>query len=652
MKVYSKKPEKQQLKTKNVFLGQCTLYSFLCKGNKIGIRSLRLASDVDDVYDVSFVDDLYFNYSFDKTRIKNYLSWFRTNHGEQKVIDIVEKLKDIGFEYATKAGISLGIDDLKIPPKKRLMMWQSEADLYLTKTQAETRSLTDAERYQKIIDLWHRTSEILKQNVVEHFRSTDLLNPIFMMAFSGARGNISQVRQLVGMRGLMSDPEGNVIDYSICSNFKEGLSLTEYLISCYGARKGVVDTALKTANAGYLTRRLVDVSQHVFVDIMDCNTSCGIVVENTNQGISRKVSLKNRLIGRVLAEDIDQIIFRNQQISKDLASQIVSLRQKVLIRSPLTCQANKSDQMEYNFKVKNKENTEKLFLKPETDLMETGFERRSMCQLCYGWGFNQLSLVRLGEAVGIIAGQSIGEPGTQLTMRTFHTGGVFSGEMLNEIRSLHNGIVDFSEVLQGKLVRTFYGKVGFLTKISGFGYIQEDDYDDFGKFAAFDQQKNTKNTKNTQKSVQQKQQIIEQKQKTPKEYQEYKENNVGRDRKILFFSEDFEDLQNKERRETRGTEKSFPLEYLSFFDIPPSTIVFVRQGEKVSENQLIAENLLNFNQVDQRDQEEYLVRPLFDGQVSFEQTEMIYKKSFEFPPLLSSSELGSFWVLAGKLAAF
>ena len=666
MKVYLKKPDKQQLK-KNVFLGQYTLYSFFGRSNKIKIKKFRLASDVDDVYDVSFVDDLYFNYSFDKTRIKNYISWFRTNHGEQKVIDIVEKLKEIGFEYATKAGISLGIDDLKIPPKKKVMMWESEADLFLTKTRAETRTLTDAERYQKIIDLWHRTSEILKQNVVEHFRSTDLLNPIFMMAFSGARGNISQVRQLVGMRGLMSDPEGNVIDYSICSNFKEGLSLTEYLISCYGARKGVVDTALKTANAGYLTRRLVDVSQHVFVDIMDCNTNKGIVVENTNQGISRKLSLKKRIIGRVLAEDINQIICRNQQISKDLASQIVSLRQKVLIRSPLTCQANKSDQSFYNLTVKNQKNTDPVFLRPETDLMEKGFERRSMCQLCYGWSFNQLSLVRLGEAVGIIAGQSIGEPGTQLTMRTFHTGGVFSGEILNEIRAQHTGIIDFCEVLPGKLVRTFYGRVGFLTKISGFGYIQKDDSDGSGKSAAFYQQENTNNTlfqQNKGYESQGVQQIIEQKkgdEKTlsvslfPKKYQEYKDNLVEntdnlKDTGLLnFFSENLEDLQNKDTNNTLGMKKTRKNSLLSFFDLPPSTIVFVRQGEKVSKNQLIAENFLNFNQVDQRNQEEYLVRPLFDGQVSLQHSYVDYKRSEQYR---SCYELGYFWVLAGKLAAF
>ena len=477
MKVYLKKPEKQQLEKKNVFLGQCTLYFFFCKNNKIRMRSLRSASDVDDVYNVSFVDDLYFNYSFDKTRIKNYISWFRTNHGEQKVIDIVEKLKNIGFEYATKAGISLGIDDLKIPPKKKAIMWQAETDLYLTKNQTETKLLTDAERYQQTIDFLDRTSENLLLNVVELFRSTYLLNPVFMMAFSGARGNISQVRQLVGMRGLMADPEGNVIDYPIRSNFKEGLSLTEYLISCYGARKGVVDTALKTANAGYLTRRLVDVSQHVFVDLMDCNTSGGIVLENNNQGISRKVSLKNRLIGRVLAEDIEKIAFRNQQISKDLGSQIVSLRQKVLIRSPLTCQANKNDKIKNLFTFRTQKKTEGMLLIPEADLIEMGSERKSMCQLCYGWGFNQLSLVHLGEAVGIIAGQSIGEPGTQLTMRTFHTGGVFSGETINEVRAQHEGIVDFSEVLQGRLVRTFYGKIGFLTKIGGFVFIQKDSSD-------------------------------------------------------------------------------------------------------------------------------------------------------------------------------
>lgn len=174
-------------------------------------------------------------------------------------------MKSVGFSYATKAGISLGIDDLKIPPKKALLIAEAEKLTKSTINQYKRGEITGVERFQRIIETWHRTSENLKEEVIEHFKRTDILNPVFMMAFSGARGNISQVRQLVGMRGLMADPQGQILDFPIRSNFKEGLTLTEYIISCYGARKGIVDTALRTANAGYLTRRLVDVAQHVIV---------------------------------------------------------------------------------------------------------------------------------------------------------------------------------------------------------------------------------------------------------------------------------------------------------------------------------------------------------------------------------------------------
>lgn len=375
---------------------------------------------------------LFLNYSFDKNRLKALILWSLTNNGEKATLDLVEKLKNIGFEYATKAGISLGIDDLKIPPNKSGLLSQAEFNIQSAEMQYQQGNLTAVEQFQHLIDTWHRTSENLKQSVVKHFRSTDVLNPVFMMAFSGARGNISQVRQLVGMRGLMSDPQGQIIDFPIRSNFREGLTLTEYVISCYGARKGVVDTALRTANSGYLTRRLVDVSQHVVIWLFNCQTRRGIFLTDMKEGGKTILSLKDRLVGRVLAEDINPIAFRNQQVSKELASKIVPLKNTVLIRSPLTCN------------VKN-----------------------SVCQLCYGWSLSQGILVPLGEAVGILAAQSIGEPGTQLTMRTFHTGGVFSGDVMDEIRAPYKGVIDFSETLQGRLIRTSHGKIAFLTKVKG-----------------------------------------------------------------------------------------------------------------------------------------------------------------------------------------
>ena len=226
----------------------------------------------------------YFNLCFDKGRLKNYVLWFLLNYGENKTLQLVEELKNVGFDYATKAGISLGIDDLKIPPKKAELLIEAEQISAQTISQYKRGEITGVERYQRLIDTWHRTSENLKQEVIDYFLLTDVLNPVYMMAFSGARGNISQVRQLVGMRGLMADPKGQILDFPIRSNFREGLTLTEYIISSYGARKGIVDTALRTANAGYLTRRLVDVAQHVIISNFDCGTMKGIFLNDMKEG--------------------------------------------------------------------------------------------------------------------------------------------------------------------------------------------------------------------------------------------------------------------------------------------------------------------------------------------------------------------------------
>ena len=556
----------------------------------------------------------FFNRSFDKKRLKLLFSWYYANKGESAAFSLVEILQKLGFTYAMKAGISLGVDDLKVPSSKSESLTEAVDSLNKTKAAVNNGNVTALEEFQQFVDTWHRTSENLKTAVVQNFTrnyknvkksnfatvssdsskihsifsNTDLqknyqishwkknnfgwpagldlwsgprpektvsqfseqtflssksnarsesllnpkmsygntLNPVYMMAFSGARGNLSQVRQLVGMRGLMADPQGQLVEFPIQSNFREGLTVTEYMISCYGARKGLVDTALRTAAAGYLTRRLVDVSHHQIVRSITCGTKNGIcfplhfknkkqqdrdtllpsawkvepislnkrknhqrdglsddsswdlgfhsssqaqkaknikdpattfssnssysditskpkapnltVFEKKQTVISNK-QLKTPLrvcIGRVLARDIPGIAFRNQEIDISLGSS-PNLRQiyetiGIYVRSPLTCRA------------------------------ETG-----ICQLCYGWSVSANRLVGLGEAVGIIAAQSIGEPGTQLTMRTFHTGGVFSGDIMEECRAKHGGIVNFAGAFLGLMVRTSGGAIAFCMKTAG-----------------------------------------------------------------------------------------------------------------------------------------------------------------------------------------
>ena len=383
------------------------------------------------------LNDSFWNQTFDKGRLKNFVLWFLLKHGEYKTVKLVEELKTLGFQYATKAGISLGIEDLMIPKRKNILIMEAEKLSINTIKEYKRNEITGVERFQRLIDTWHRTSERLKQEVIENFEATDILNPVYMMAFSGARGNISQVRQLVGMRGLMSNPQGQIIDFPIRSNFREGLTLTEYIISSYGARKGIVDTALRTANAGYLTRRLVDVAQHVIISNFDCGTRRGIFLTDMKEGNKIIYSLQNRLVGRVLARDIFnqdkiKIATRNTEISSDLSNSLAGTCKKVFVRSSLTCQT-----------------------------------RNLVCQLCYGWSLAQGNLVGIGEAVGVVAAQSIGEPGTQLTMRTFHTGGVFSGDVSDQIKAPYDGIVVYDNPIAGTLIRTPEGKIAFLTKNEG-----------------------------------------------------------------------------------------------------------------------------------------------------------------------------------------
>jgi len=259
----------------------------------------------------------FLNFSFDKGRLKHIVSWFFENYGQYKTLQLLEKLKDFGFGYATLGGLSLGIDDLKIPDTKIHLIATAETKVTKDFKSFRNAKITGVERMQRLIYTWNQTNDTLKQEVRQYFETKDLFNPIYMMAFSGARGNMSQVRQLVGMRGLMSDPQGQIIDFPIQSNFREGLTLTEYLISTYGARKGIVDTALRTATAGYLTRRLVDVAQHVIVSKFDCETMRGIFVFDMKEANKTIYSFQNRLIGRVLAQDIFFLYKKMEVLKKE-----------------------------------------------------------------------------------------------------------------------------------------------------------------------------------------------------------------------------------------------------------------------------------------------------------------------------------------------
>ncbi|MGJ3248458.1 MAG: DNA-directed RNA polymerase subunit beta' [Elainellaceae cyanobacterium] len=368
----------------------------------------------------------------DKKQLRKLVAWAFTNYGTARTAQMADLLKDMGFRYATKAGVSISVDDLQVPPSKRELLEAAEEEIRETETRYTRGEITEVERFQKVIDTWNGTSEELKDEVVRNFKAKNPLNSVYMMAFSGARGNISQVRQLVGMRGLMADPQGQIIDLPIKTNFREGLTVTEYIISSYGARKGLVDTALRTADSGYLTRRLVDVSQDVIIREIDCGTQRGIKLRSMTDGERVLIPLQDRLLGRVLAEDAinpktgEVVAARNQDISEELAETICQAGiEEVVLRSPLTCEAS-----------------------------------RSVCQHCYGWSLAHAKMVDLGEAVGIIAAQSIGEPGTQLTMRTFHTGGVFTGEIAQQNRAPFDGVVRLpkSERVRTRPFRTRHGE--------------------------------------------------------------------------------------------------------------------------------------------------------------------------------------------------
>jgi DNA-directed RNA polymerase subunit beta' len=362
--------------------------------------------------------------------------------GLKETVVFADKLMYMGFHYATRAGISIGIDDMKIPDAKKGILEVAEKEVVEIQEQFQSGLVTAGERYNKVVDIWSRTNELVAKAMMDVIGNDKVktakgeeivqksMNSLYIMADSGARGSAAQIRQLAGMRGLMARPDGSIIETPIKANFREGLDVLQYFNSTHGARKGLADTALKTANSGYLTRRLVDVAQDVVVTSVDCGTKNGLTMTAIVEGGDVVEPLRDRVLGRVVAEDVfapgdkeDPIVTRGTLLDEKIVEQLEADGvQSVLVRSPITCEAT-----------------------------------FGVCGLCYGRDLARGHIVNIGEAVGVIAAQSIGEPGTQLTMRTFHIGGAASrAAAIDNVHVKTTGAVKFNNL---KTVQHSNGKL-------------------------------------------------------------------------------------------------------------------------------------------------------------------------------------------------
>ncbi len=397
-----------------------------------------------------------FNQVMTKKSLADLIDTCYRTAGNKATVLLADKMKDLGYKYATKAGISIAMKDMTIPESKKTLLAEAETRIATVEQQYQDGLITSGERYNKAIDIWadmgdRVASDMMSTIATEEFSSGSnkivgpSFNSIFMMADSGARGSSQQIRQLAGMRGLMAKPDGSIIETPIKANFREGLSVGEYFISTHGARKGLADTALKTANSGYLTRRLVDVSQDSIISGKDCGALTGIEVTALTEGGEEIESLYDRILGRVSLEDVidpisnNVLISKNQEIDEAIAEAITDAGiPKVVIRSVLSCE-----------------------------------QRHGVCSLCYGRDLSRGHIVNMGEAVGVIAAQSIGEPGTQLTMRTFHVGGTATGraEQTN-LESRYAGNVKFNDAHivkspKGSVVMSRKGSVSIIDPKDG-----------------------------------------------------------------------------------------------------------------------------------------------------------------------------------------
>lgn len=367
-----------------------------------------------------FIDEKMWNKILKKKDIANLIDQVYEKGGLEVTAKFLDDLKDLGFDWATKAAVSISMADIITPRSKVKYVEEAKKEVKEIQSQYGVGLLTDSERYNKIIDIWTNTNTKVARemmNLIENDQSG--FNSIYMMADSGARGSAAQIRQLAGMRGLMAKPDGSIIETPITSNFREGLNVLEYFISTHGARKGLADTALKTANAGYLTRKLIDVGQNVKITMHDCGTHEGIEIAEITANGALIESLEDRIVGRVLSDDVidpitNEILFsQGTLIDAQIAKEITEAGIKaVSIRTPITCKAKKG-----------------------------------VCAKCYGINLGEGKMVKPGEAVGIIAAQSIGEPGTQLTLRTFHVGGTASTEQQDhQILAKSEGFVRYYNI--------------------------------------------------------------------------------------------------------------------------------------------------------------------------------------------------------------
>jgi len=391
------------------------------------------------------------NKSLKKKEISRLINASFRQCGLRDTVIMADKLMYTGFAYATRSGISIALDDMLVPPQKHELIATAEKEVREIYTQYTSGLVTDGERYNKVVDIWGRTADIVAKAMMEQLGSQPVVdrltnaprldskgkavmqesfNAIYMMADSGARGSAAQIRQLAGMRGLMAKPDGSIIETPITANFREGLNMLQYFISTHGARKGLADTALKTANSGYLTRRLVDVTQDLVVIEEDCGTENGAAMKAIVEGGEVIESLRDRILGRVANTDVvnpetgETVYEMGTLLDENAVERIEAIGvDEVLVRTPLTC--------------------------------ETRF---GLCAKCYGRDLGRGGLVNVGEAVGVIAAQSIGEPGTQLTMRTFHVGGAASRNVVaSQVESKSNGVLKYSPNM--RVVTTVRGEV-------------------------------------------------------------------------------------------------------------------------------------------------------------------------------------------------
>jgi len=371
-----------------------------------------------------YVPQKLWNVIMKKRDIATLVDYIYKHSGISHTAEFLDDLKDMGFEYATKTGVSISIDDIKIPDTKEGLVAEAKAKVVEIQKQFAAGLLTDQERYNKIIDIWTDANNTIADELMKLIKEDkDGFNSVFMMADSGARGSAAQIRQLSGMRGLMAKSDGSIIETPITSNFREGLNVLEYFISTHGARKGLADTALKTANAGYLTRKLIDVAQNVKVSMDDCGTHEGVEVSDIIVGNELVEPLSDRVYGRVLAADVidpvtNEVLLSEGMLIEMEESQLIKDTgiRSILMRAPASCKAPKG-----------------------------------ICAKCYGLNMAENRLVKTGEAVGVIAAQSIGEPGTQLTLRTFHTGGTATaGKEERQVIATKEGFVRYYNMTVNK----------------------------------------------------------------------------------------------------------------------------------------------------------------------------------------------------------